>query len=147
MAKTTDVAKWLDIGESRLEQWIARGVLRPEHKPSPGLPREWAMQDLMRAAITQRLHSAGITLSAWGGPDHVLAGALSDGFHGYTGAAAILVLFAKFPGGPISKRIIPVSKLADFAATEQHAFFLAINLDRLENEIVERFPDAAPEDH
>ncbi|MEB3417027.1 MerR family transcriptional regulator [Salipiger marinus] len=144
MIDTTELCQGLGISRSRLDQWISRGFLKPERPPVPGGPRMWDLADTMRAAITKNLFNQGIKLSAWGSAEKetVLASRLAN-LHGLHNSQAVLALFADFAGGPIRKRILPASEVPSLLCQETTSFLLLINLDKLEAELIAKFPALA----
>ncbi|MFC4731967.1 helix-turn-helix domain-containing protein [Salipiger abyssi] len=144
MITTAELCKGLGISRTRLDQWVSRGFLKPMHTPAPGVGRTWDLPDAMRAAITHRLFSHGIKLTAWGNSsdEKLLASKLAH-LKGFKNDAAILALYSEFAGGPIRKGTMRPSEVAAFIMDHKLDFLLLINLDQLEDELVEKFPALA----
>ena len=148
MISTARLCEGLEISQHRLEQWISRGHLTPENAPERGKARLWSLADTMRAEITKRLMVSGVIFSVVG-RDDTQGGPLSwslRGLHGRKGAAAVLILYPRFPGGPLMNKIIPAEEIASYVLgkpKDPGSFFLAINLDTIEADLIETFPEFA----
>lgn len=144
--KTTRLCEGLGVSRDALNQWISRGLIKPEAPADLGYARDWALRDVLRVAISARLLDTGIRLrqpEGAGGPDQPLVEALRY-LRGFKRDRAFLLVQAPLAGS-FRHRLVPGAQLAEALLPHpQHpplAFSVAIDLDAIEAEVLATFPE------
>ena len=144
--RTARLCEGLGVSRDALNQWISRGLIKPEAPADLGHARGWALRDVLRVAISARLFDTGIRLrhaEGSGGVTEPLIEALRH-LRFFKRDRAFLLVQADL-GGSLWHRLVPGAQLAEALLPHPNhpplAFSVVIDLDAIEAEVLATFPE------